>query len=194
MSKQVRQSVSAISFLLLIFFFLFFISSTKKDLIVTDTPSATSTEPIVIEPPLEVATATYLTATDTKQNISWMYPDKFYYNNTNTKYVLPVEWPPTLVVSTGVLRCSSGEVNKRINQHSYCVGTTTEGAAGSIYTNYIFRRKIGTQNYSLSFVTRTSQCGNYDEDKKLECEQELVDFKEEEMTDMIFSSIKLIKP
>lgn len=115
------------------------------------------------------------------EGITFYYPPML-----TTRYISPVDWPPQILVGEGQFMCTeAGEEMARagrtepqiIRDREYCVTKVTEGAAGSIYTQYSYittlpDNKLINFLFSLRFV----QCGNYDEAQRIECEKERAAF------------------
>jgi hypothetical protein len=93
-----------------------------------------------------------------------------------------VDWPPQIQVVPGPFSCTeAGEETSRagrtenriIDGTVYCVTKVTEGAAGSIYTQYAYARETdGNKVMILTFSSRAVQCTNYDEPEASACEVE----------------------
>jgi hypothetical protein len=98
-----------------------------------------------------------------------------------TKYITTVDWPPKINTENTPFTCTeAGSETDRagqtkqlvINNHTYCVTKITEGAAGSIYTQYAYARAKNNQTEIFTFSLQFVQCGNYSEPEKTSCEQE----------------------
>lgn len=59
-----------------------------------------------------------------------------------------------------------------INGRKYCMAAFSEGAAGSVYTEYHYATVISDKVYSIGFIARYVNCGNYPDQERLECEKE----------------------
>ncbi len=162
----------------------------------------------VTAPQITTNTSTEATSTpwETITNdvgITYQYP-----KTLPTTYIHPVDWPPQIQVLNQPFTCTEGgsEIARAgvtrqriINDRAYCVTKGSEGAAGSIYTNYAYAfplystgstqadRKIAIITFSL----RTVQCANYDNPKMSECENERAIFNIDEIIDRIARSIKI---
>ncbi len=154
-----------------------------------DKPTATSSE----------AASPLKTFYDAEKKVGFEYLDNFYIENILNKYVLPVQWPPEITVSTSTYSCKKGGSSvlltgktetKYIDGKTYCLTTQVEGAAGSVYTTYIYKSIIDKKVVSLTFIVRVPQCANYDEVEKLECEEEKKIFNIDIMVNKLFSTIK----
>lgn len=117
-----------------------------------------------------------------------------------TFYTEAMDWPPTVYVNEGPFTCTeAGEAQERagktelrnINGSLYCVTESTEGAAGSIYSQYAYAFERDGSVVILTFSTKTVQCGNYDEQQKQACEQERETFDLDILVDQIAHTLKL---
>lgn len=84
-------------------------------------------------------------------------------------------WPPEIKLTNEKFSCKIGKtemkeiIKKDIEGKSYCVTTVSEGAAGSVYSNYTYETEVGSQLATFSFMLRTVECMNYDNPKQSEC-------------------------
>lgn len=140
---------------------------------------------------------TWQTFVDTNQKITWQYPATL-----SASYISLVEWPPRVDLSKEVFSCpETGDIKnpnnaiaqKVVNNHTYCVETSSEGAAGSVYTTYIYSLQKGDFLVRVKFPLRYPQCYNYDDPAKTACENEHDNFALDALVDQIASSIKNIK-
>jgi hypothetical protein len=97
------------------------------------------------------------------------------------QYISAVQWPPIIIPSSVSYACLetpaessvSDRVQEReINGHKYCVYAHSEGAAGSVYTDYQYVTENDGKAFTLSFTLRYVQCYNYDDPKQSECQAE----------------------
>ncbi|HZJ40768.1 MAG TPA: hypothetical protein VFD16_00700 [Candidatus Saccharimonadales bacterium] len=65
---------------------------------------------------------------------------------------------------------------QEINGKKYCIGASSEGAAGSVYTQYAYTTVIGDNVYSVQFVARYPNCNNYPEEENIKCKTERENF------------------
>ena len=100
------------------------------------------------------------TATTTDM-MSFRYPDFSY------QYISAVSWPPKIERSESPYTCLTGE-EKQIDGTTYCVTTSSEGAAGSTFTTYVYEREGLRAEVTLRFP----QCLNYDNPEQTSCLQE----------------------
>lgn len=131
--------------------------------------------------------------TDTGE--SYSYPPQL-----DTKYISARNWSPTLVVANEPFSCTpAGDefapgiwtVAREIDGRSYCVSTYTEGAAGTIYKNYSYYFSLDGQTAALSFFLGYPQCGNYDDQQRVACEQEQAEFS---VDDLVAQIVKTVTP
>lgn len=150
-----------------------------------DQPSAAT-----IEPDLE----NWATFDDAATGISFRYPQ-----DLGTQYIRPLDWPPKPLLETGPFVCmEAGDEIARtgrterttIGDRNYCVTRITEGAAGSIYTIYAYAMPLGSDVVILTFSTRATQCGNYDEPERGECEHERETFSMDPIIDAIARTVQ----
>ncbi len=118
----------------------------------------------------------------TAEGVSFRYPEKL-----TTKYIYVQEWPPQIEVKIAQFFCA--EPLKKINSRDYCIGTQTEGAAGSIYTTYTYNTMQNDRLVSLRFTLRYVQCGNYGEPQKSGCEIERNAFNVDALADRIVQTV-----
>jgi hypothetical protein len=88
-----------------------------------------------------------------------------------------VDWPPKVQIVDKPFTCNAaGKVV--INDQTYCATKESEGAAGSIYTQYAYAIAWGTQTKIYTFSLKFVQCGNYPDEEKIACEKERSAFNE----------------
>jgi len=130
------------------------------------------------------------------ETATFSYPSSF-----ELTYVTPVDWPPAVQVLDESFECNEGgEVEDRagrteertINGRDYCVTEITEGAAGSIYTQYAYAFPRDDQTVILTFSARFPQCGNYEESKQAACNSEQDNFNIDDMADRIANALRLL--
>lgn len=102
-----------------------------------------------------------------------------------TDYISAVDWPPTAQVLTEPFVCTEGgeEIAQGgkteemiIGGNSYCVTRGSEGAAGSVYTQYAYAFLKDGRKIIMTFTMRFVQCYNYDEPQKSACAAEQASF------------------
>ncbi len=77
------------------------------------------------------------------------------------------------------LRISKREISGR----KYCIGASSEGAAGSVYTQYAYTTVIGDNVYSVRFVARYPNCDNYPDNERAQCKTERETFNLDNLVD-----------
>ncbi|HRY76826.1 MAG TPA: hypothetical protein P5524_01535 [Candidatus Paceibacterota bacterium] len=127
--------------------------------------------------------------------ISFQYPEKL-----TTKYISTQEWPPTTKVESGNFSCvetpqeksSMLEITSQrlVDNRIYCVNVKNEGAAGSVYSSYVYTTPRNGQLVSVSFVLRYLNCGNYEEERNQACTSEREAFDLDATVDRIIQTIK----
>lgn len=132
-------------------------------------------------PPAEVV---WQSASDPSQGITFRYPAPF-----ETKYIAAQDWPPALEVLPQAESCAGA--TRQIGERSYCVVESSEGAAGSTYTEYSYTADlpIGVA-VAVQFTLRYPQCSNYDDPEKSACESERKKLQLDQLVDRIVSSVR----
>lgn len=129
------------------------------------------------------------------QGISFQYPDSF-----QTTYMRALDWPPQVQIINESFECveAGSEIDRagRTEKHvisgrEYCVTKKTEGAAGSIYTQYAYALPRGDKVIIFTFSIRATQCGNYPEPQKIECENERASFNIDSLIDRVAQTFRL---
>ncbi|MDD5438303.1 MAG: hypothetical protein PHC70_04110 [Patescibacteria group bacterium] len=136
-------------------------------------------------------------ATDTSIGVSFRYPEKL-----PTEFISTVDWPPKVQILSQEFECTvAGDELSRagkteliaVGGHQYCRTKETEGAAGSIYTNYAYAFPKNNGTAILTFSLRFVQCGNYDEPQKTACENERTNFNMDPTINKIASTLVIDK-
>lgn len=82
-------------------------------------------------------------------------------------------------------------IGKRvINGQKYCIAASSEGAAGSVYTQYSYSTVIENNVYIINFVARYVNCSNYPELEAVRCQQERENFNLDNLVDLEVRQIK----
>ncbi len=125
----------------------------------------------------------------TSSTVTFFYPE-----DISTTYIHPVDWPPAVQLVAAPFTCTeagvetarAGQSSKElINGREYCVTRTSEGAAGSTYTQYAYATEIQNQVAIFTFTFRSVQCANYDDPQRTECETERSAFDVNALLDRI---------
>ncbi|HEV7424641.1 MAG TPA: DUF3298 domain-containing protein [Candidatus Paceibacterota bacterium] len=145
------------------------------------------------------STSAWKTFSDPAKGITFQYPE-----NISTTYISTVDWPPKVQIIEGTFVCTNeGEVtsaagqtlDKKINGRDYCVTMSSEGAAGSTYTNYAYATKIQNKFVSFSFVLRAPNCDNYGDNyndpQQTACKTERTTFSIDNLIDQIIQTTKI---
>jgi len=112
---------------------------------------------------------------------SWYPPE------LNTEYISAQVWPPQISESQNQndLICQETDpasslpdrIYKRvINGREFCVDTMSEGAAGSVYTEYKYTTNIGRKFIDFDFTLRFVNCQNYPYEESVVCQKERESF------------------
>jgi len=145
----------------------------------------------------DIPSVDWETSVSNNNGISFKYPEEF-----PAKYIYPVFWPPIIIVSAekDTLDCpvTPAEsslpqriISKTINSQTYCIRALSEGAAGSIYTDYYYSSILGDRIITLNLVLQYPNCTNYDDREKTECEKERQDFDLDNIIDKIIKTVQL---
>lgn len=150
------------------------------------TPSPSSTVSITASPTPD-ATAGWKTGTDASASYSFRYPEAL-----STQYIHVQTWPPAIVATTAAFSCAQSATTsqKTINNRIYCVSATSGGAAGTIFTDYLYVTAQGTKLLEMSFSLGYPQCANYDAAGMAACQQERTAFNVDALADQILSTFK----
>ena len=126
---------------------------------------------------------------DTANNLTFQYPAAL-----PTTYITTQDRPPTISLLDGKINCKSLPLHT-LSDREYCVQSTSEWAAGSIYITNIYSTFLADHNKTVSLTStiRAVQCVNYDEPKASECTQERETFDLDIIMDTIVRSITFNK-
>lgn len=135
------------------------------------------------------------TAADSKTGISFQYPEKL-----TTQYIFTQEWPPVIKIKTGSYSCKTTPMEvsslleitsqRLVDNRVYCVNVKNEGAAGSVYSSYVYTIANSGKLIEVNFTLIYPNCGNYDQDKNLACSAEREAFDLDATVDRIVRTIK----
>jgi putative hemolysin len=116
------------------------------------------------------------------------------------KYISKTEWPPVIRIETGTYSCqttppeisSLSEIisQRLVDDRTYCVNIKNEGAAGSVYSSYVYTTVKNGQLVNVSFTLRYPDCNNYDEEQNKACVSEREVFDIDATVDRIVQTIK----
>lgn len=140
--------------------------------------------------------ADWSTTTDTSTHITFSYPLQW-----STGYLHPQVWPPRISVSDRPFVCiergsgiePEGRVERRlVDNRVYCVTRLSEGAAGTIYTQYMYVFARQDKTVSLGFTVRAVQCFNFNDPQKTACEheRETFDLDLDRLVDQIAGTVR----
>jgi len=171
MNKKIMWGVVAI---LVIVVFAFYFSNYKEATTPTDTSA-------------------WKTSKGNASGISFKYPATL-----GTTYINTVDWPPKIQVQNTAFKCApagtetaqAGQTTKEtIDGRDYCVTKETEGAAGSIYTQYAYGTELQNKMVFFTFTLRSVQCANYPDPQKTACENERATFMIDPVIDQIVQTV-----
>jgi hypothetical protein len=146
---------------------------------------------------IDMPAADWETFVSCEDGISFKYPKKF-----PAEYIYPVFWPPIISISTekNTLDCPITPAEsslpqriilKTINSRTYCIRALSEGAAGSVYTDYYYSSIFNNRIITVNLVLQYPGCTNYDDRQKTECEQERQTFDLDNIIDNIIQTVQL---
>lgn len=145
---------------------------------------------------ISVDLSNWLTFEDKEQNISWLYPEKL-----SASFISTQTWPPKVSLSNMDYNCPVTEagsslpdrtMERQVDDRTYCVTATSEGAAGSVFTDYTYSRVRDGKLINISFALRYPQCDNYDDPQKSDCKGERETFDLDSVIDKIAQSVSLV--
>lgn len=127
--------------------------------------------------------------------VSYYYPAIF-----PTTYTTTVNWPPQVSLGNGTFTCNetnpalsvSGRVSEiKIKNQIYCLTALSEGAAGSVYTDYTYTTEKSGKLVTLKFTLRAVQCLNYDNPQQSACLNERESFNLDELVNQIVETMSI---
>jgi hypothetical protein len=148
-------------------------------------------------------TFSWKTFTDPVRGISFKYPESL-----GTNYMEAFDWPPQAAFSTDPFSCleagaettQAGRTEKHtVGGKTYCVTTSSGGAAGSIYSQYAYaieKNDLPAQAKVAIFIftIRYPQCGNYEEAERQKCETERAAFDLDTVVDRMAETFQFSPP
>ncbi|MFA5173501.1 MAG: hypothetical protein WC435_03860 [Candidatus Paceibacterota bacterium] len=130
-----------------------------------------------------------------EDGVTYKYPRELL-----AKYVSVVDWPPVVKVETGTYSCKTTPMEvssladityqRMVDDRTYCMNVKNEGAAGSVYSSYIYTTTRNDKLVSVSFTLRYPNCNNYDEEQNKACANERESFDLDAIVDRIVQTIK----
>ena len=131
----------------------------------------------------------------------------------NTEYIGSQDWkvkivneeekyPPKFKITEGQIDCKktssesgllSRTVKRRIDGRIYCIESASEGAAGTIYTQYAYSTIKNGSLITVSCVIRYPQCINYSEPHRTECANERETFDLDKIIGYIVKNLSVKK-
>ena len=131
----------------------------------------------------------------------------------NTEYIGSQEWkviivneeekyPPKFEITEGQIDCKktsaesglpSRTVKRKIDGRIYCIESLSEGAAGTIYTQYAYSTIKNGSLIMVSCVIRYPQCINYSEPQRTECANERETFDLDKIISYIVKNLSIKK-
>ncbi|MFA5083789.1 MAG: hypothetical protein WC475_00165 [Candidatus Paceibacterota bacterium] len=130
-----------------------------------------------------------------EDGVSFQYPEKL-----TAKYVFAQQWPPTVKIESGIFSCmetpqeisSMLEITSQriIGNRIYCVDIKNEGAAGSVYSSYVYTTPLRGKLVSIGFVLRYPNCANYDKEQSQTCTSERETVNLDETVNRIIPTVR----
>ncbi len=131
----------------------------------------------------------------------------------NTEYIGSQDWkvkivneeekyPPKFKITEGQIDCKktssesallSKTVKRRIDGRIYCIESASEGAVGTIYTQYTYFTIKNGSLITVSCVIRYPQCMNYSEPYRTECVNERKTFDLDKIISYIVKNLSVKK-
>jgi hypothetical protein len=111
-------------------------------------------------------------------------------------------YPPKFKITEGQIdyKITSSEsglltstAKRRIDGRIYCIESTSEGAAGTIYTQYAYSTIKNGSLITVSCVIRYPQCINYNEPQRTECAKERETFDLDKIISYIVKNLSVEK-
>jgi hypothetical protein len=133
-------------------------------------------------------------STDDASGLIFDYP-----TSLNTKFVYFQSWPPELTITNQAFSCVETSpisslpervMERVISSKLYCIKAISEGAAGSVYTDYTYSTMMDNKVANLNFILRYSQCDNYSDSEKTQCIEERTNFNLDVIVAEIMTSIR----
>jgi len=134
------------------------------------------------------------TTTTDARGVTFQYPKELL-----AKYVSVVEWPPVIKIETGTYSCqttpqeisSMSDITSQrlVDDRTYCVNIKNEGAAGSVYSSYVYTTTKNGKLVKVSFTLQYPNCNNYDEVQSQACASEREAFDIDSTIDRIVQSV-----
>jgi hypothetical protein len=138
-----------------------------------------------------------LWTTTTGNGITFQYPKELL-----VKYTSTVKWHPVISTDndhhefvceeTPAESSLAQRTTKRmVDDRAYCLYTSSEGAAGSVYTDYTYSFLQNDNVVNITFTLQYPRCDNYDEPQQTECQKERESFDLDGVVDRIAQSIEI---
>lgn len=128
-----------------------------------------------------------------------------YIGSQNWKLIIVNEvekYPPKFKITEGQIDCKktssesgslSRTVKRKIDGRIYCIESSSEGAVGTIYTQYAYSTIKSGSLITVSCVIRYPQCINYSEPARTECANERETFDLDKIISYIVKNLSIKK-
>lgn len=130
---------------------------------------------------------------NSQQSVTFKYPEKLVDN-----YMSASDWPPKIQIVNEKYTCieaglETGRAGRTsrvtVSGREYCVTKISEGAAGSMYTQYAYAFPFNNKTAIFTFTMRFPQCLNYDDPKKTECQNAQASFDINRLVDLMAGTL-----
>jgi len=126
------------------------------------------------------------------KTITFEYPPSFGQNYATAQF-----WPPTVAINQGTYFCAPGTngstqqvtTEKTVGSTKFCITSTSEGAAGSVYTMYSYLYASGANLINIGLTIQYPQCDNYPDPQMTSCKSERANFDLDSLIVNIASTI-----
>ncbi len=125
------------------------------------------------------------TATTNVEGSTFKYPE------LGTTYINAQTWPPEVEISSDIFSCKGEIATIASSGTTYCIQTTSEGAAGTIFNSYSYTYQKKDKVVKFTFTLGFPQCANYDDPNKTACKYEQNNFDLNKLIDAMAQTLNL---
>ncbi len=109
--------------------------------------------------------------------------------DSDPQVLTPIQPHRFVETPQGVSSANEIIAQRAVDNRIYCVDAKNEGAAGSVYSSYVYTTSRNGKLVSISFILRYPNCGNYDNAKSQACASEREVFDLDSVVDRIARSV-----